>query len=77
MADKSYKEKWCPFVRATYADGDYMSQCGNVIGIVNIGLQRNPPAARCIGPECMAWRRPDARGPEAGGPGYCGLVSKS
>lgn len=68
LTEQEAKTKWCPHVRC-------------LRGVVSLGVamsaaanadynDRHPEYARCIGSECMAWRR------KSGTAGFCGLASR-
>lgn len=49
MTEEEAKKRWCPFVRAVYANASGMAA-------VNRDGKRMHPGAACIASECMAWR---------------------
>ena len=68
MTPEQAKTKWCPMVRAL-----------TNVGSCNVDEDgwhpenRNPPYARCIGPECALWRRFRGAGFSID-EGQCGLI---
>lgn len=74
MTEEEAKTKWCPHARIG------SSRTG--LGSLNREIQDGTiPEARCLGSECMAWRRlsstytdPRTHRPNNEGQGYCGLA---
>jgi hypothetical protein len=70
MTEEEAKTKWCPYgadVQQSVALDGY----GNpVTGYVKHST------ARCIGPQCMAWRWVEKMEPIVTTYGYCGLAGK-
>jgi hypothetical protein len=92
MTEEDAKTKWCPFSRAAFimdkGDGTFDMPVG--VSSLNRFMDKgapqltNPPACRCLGSACMAWRwavspgqkhHDTADGP-ARGDGHCGLAGK-
>jgi hypothetical protein len=73
---KAATEKWCPFRHTLPYAGEYNDLSGVVEDPVGINSH-----ARCIGPDCMAWRWLSMRLDQDSGEykaatqdGYCGLA---
>jgi hypothetical protein len=57
LTEEQAKEKWCPFARFNIVSRNMpspgpMNRAGD-----DRGEDMNPRQARCIGSQCMAWRR--------------------
>lgn len=76
MTEEEAKTKWCPFVRASGADGEWHTNRPSIADVEAKGFDL------CCGSACMAWRweiAPEEVEPEWGRPnptGYCGLAGK-
>ncbi|MEE9158925.1 MAG: hypothetical protein V3U60_11125 [Gammaproteobacteria bacterium] len=78
MTEDEAKTKWCPFARVVFEDSGMM---GNRLYVQSAGVQIWDCGSRCIGSECMAWRRTrhdDSLHNESGKSydGFCGLAGK-
>lgn len=79
MLESDARTKWCPFARVAAPITETASRMTWVvanrvsipedIGTLDSNDPMNPPAARCIASDCMAWREMDE---ELGG--VCGLA---
>ncbi len=96
MTEEEAKTKWCPFARLTDTIDNTAGDENVGITAINRDMtiaetaeackthpdNMNPPAARCIASDCMAWRRIVSHykpAPTGGmdlieGTGYCGLA---
>lgn len=93
LTEAEARERWCPFVRVVAVDGHpalIVHPAGNrVHGHGDWPSNKNPPAARCIASDCMAWWRlhdeRDYSEAAAGertnfppqGRGFCGLAGRA
>ena len=73
MTEAESKTKWCPFAQfVTFRDREGRTRALSNRESFTPADDPNVPSDRCLGSQCMAWRKQPALGDEHG---RCGLTN--